>query len=65
MSNNFDYYNRINVDLLRRIPLYSKNILEVGCGAGAMGYKFKMRQPNCKYIGVEQSEDAALIAKKG
>ena len=63
MLENFDYFNRINFDLLNRIPLNSKKILEVGCGAGAMALAFKNRCPNCEYIGIEQSPEASLIAK--
>jgi len=64
VSENFDYFNRINFDLLERIPLTSKKILEVGCGAGAMAMAFKHRCPNCEYIGIEQSPEACLTAKE-
>ena len=63
MSDNFEYYNRINCDLLDRIPLTSKKILEVGCGSGAMAMAFKNRCPDCEYIGIEQSSEAANIAQ--
>ena len=64
MPQEFDYYNRINRDILDRIPLNSKKILEVGCGSGAMALAFKNRCPACEYIGIEQSSEAADLAKR-
>jgi SAM-dependent methyltransferase len=56
------YYDRVNPDLLRRIPVNARTVLEVGCGAGALGVAFKAIQPEVVYVGLEQVEEAAALA---
>lgn len=56
------YYDRVNPDLLHRIPVTARTVLEVGCGAGALGAAFKAIQPEVVYVGLEQVEEAAAVA---
>ncbi len=50
-------------DLLERIPLDAKAVLEFGCGEGALGAALKQRQ-KCRVVGVELDRDAAAKARK-
>lgn len=58
------YYDNVNPELLNMIPLNIGTVLEVGCGAGALGRDYKLRNQLCRYIGVELFVDAANIAKQ-
>jgi glycosyltransferase involved in cell wall biosynthesis/SAM-dependent methyltransferase len=62
MSNPPGYYERVNPDLLQRIPVTARAVLEVGCGAGALGAAFKAINPSCVYVGLEQEDAAAAMA---
>lgn len=50
-------------DLLQRIPLSSRSILEVGCGEGELGAAFKHYSPSCRVVGIERDPELAAIAK--
>ena len=47
------YYSNVNQDLLARIPLTARSVLEFGCGAGSLGAAYKLRNPSAQYFGVE------------
>jgi len=49
-------------DLLARIPLSARTILDIGCGQGELAAAFKRRSPNTRIYGLESSPDAAAIA---
>lgn len=58
------YYEQANPDLLMRIPVTAKAVLEVGCGTGALGQAYKQINPAVTYIGVELMAGPAAEAKE-
>lgn len=52
-----------NPDLLSRIPLSARVVVDVGCGTGALGAAFKRRNPTVRYIGIERDAAAATVAR--
>ena len=56
------YPDAANPDLLERIPLDAKIVLDVGCGNGALGAEYKRRNPAVLYLGIDADADAARIA---
>ena len=61
-ENDPSYYDNINPDLLGAIPGNAEVVLEVGCGAGRLGYEYKRLNPQCRYYGIEIVPKAAAIA---
>ena len=59
---NQSYYRNVNPDLLDRIPLNAQAVVEVGCGTGALGGAYKLRNPQARYIGVEAMSEPAAQA---
>jgi 2-polyprenyl-3-methyl-5-hydroxy-6-metoxy-1,4-benzoquinol methylase len=57
-----DYYNRINLDLLSAIKPNRARVLEIGCGAGALGAKYKEKNPTNEWWGIELDTAAAQHA---
>jgi len=47
------YYEQANPDLLYRIPVNAGVVLEVGCGAGALGAAYKALNPDAIVVGLE------------
>jgi 2-polyprenyl-3-methyl-5-hydroxy-6-metoxy-1,4-benzoquinol methylase len=64
MSDTLQPTNRgaFNPDLLARIPLTAKAVLELGCGDGALGARFKAFNPDVHWSGIERRPGAAARA---
>lgn len=54
-------YSGTRPDLQRLVPLSAKAILDVGCGAGAMGMVLSQRQ-GCRIEGIEPHPDLSQLA---
>jgi SAM-dependent methyltransferase len=53
---------QLNPDLLERIPLDARIVLDVGCATGALGAEYKRRNPVVQFLGIEPDRAAAGIA---
>jgi SAM-dependent methyltransferase len=56
------YGAQANPDLLSRIPLDARMVLDVGCGAGGLGAAFRLRNPATRLIGIEPDATLAEAA---
>ncbi len=56
------YADAANPDLVVRIPLTARSVLDVGCGTAALGAEYKARNPAARYLGIELDTEAARIA---
>ena len=57
-----DPADAFNHDLLSRIPLAARAILDVGCGTGALLAAHRPRNPAARLLGIEQDPEQADIA---
>lgn len=57
------YPDFANPELLEKLPLTAKTVLDVGCAQGALGANYLRRNPNCRYLGIDVDEDAAAQAR--
>jgi 2-polyprenyl-3-methyl-5-hydroxy-6-metoxy-1,4-benzoquinol methylase len=56
------YYANPRADVLRHVPRHARSVLDVGCGAGALGAGIKRRQP-ARVVGVEYVAEQAACAR--
>lgn len=49
-------------ELLGRIPLTARCLLDVGCGEGLLGQAYLRRNPGARYLGLEPSRQARELA---
>ncbi len=56
-------YRKERGEVIDRIPAGANRILDLGCGAGAMGRGIRTRWGDVKLIGIEKDEDRAIEAK--
>ena len=57
------YPDFANPELLEKIPLTARTIMDVGCAQGALGADYLRRNPACRVLGIEQDEAAAAHAR--
>ena len=57
------YHDNPRPEIVERIGVEPKCLLEVGCGSGATGKLVKERYPGCRVIGVESNAQAAEVAR--
>jgi SAM-dependent methyltransferase len=56
------YVDAPNQDLLDRIPLDARVVLDVGCSTGALGAAYRRLNPRARVLGIEIDPGAAAIA---
>ena len=56
------YPDHANNDLLERIPLSARIVLDVGCNTGALGAAFRRLSPRALLLGIENNPPAAELA---
>jgi 2-polyprenyl-3-methyl-5-hydroxy-6-metoxy-1,4-benzoquinol methylase/glycosyltransferase involved in cell wall biosynthesis len=52
------YPDYANPELLEKIPLAAKTVLDVGCAQGALGAAYLRRNPNARFLGIELDAEA-------
>lgn len=51
------------VDLLNRIPLSARVVMDVGCGRGDLCGAYRRMNPTARLLGIEPDPDAAAVAR--
>ncbi|HVC62182.1 MAG TPA: methyltransferase [Acetobacteraceae bacterium] len=51
-----------NPDLLERIPLSARVVLDVGCGTASLSAAYRKRNPRARLLGIDRDPDVAAIA---
>ena len=49
----------LNNDLLERIPLSARMVLDVGCNTGALGVQYRRLNPRARLYGIDKDSEAA------
>ena len=57
------YYHHARPEILQLVPQDAATILDIGCGAGALGHALKQRQ-SCHVTGVELVPQVATVASE-
>jgi SAM-dependent methyltransferase len=58
------YHDNPRTEVVDRLGIVPKCLLEIGCGSGATGRLVKERFPGCRVIGVESNARAAEVARQ-
>ncbi len=61
MSN---YPDAANPDIVDRIPLAARAVLDVGCATGALAAEYLRRNPAAMMVGIERDPQAAAVARQ-
>ena len=51
-------------DLLNRIPLYARTILDIGCGDGTLAAAYRQMNPKARLLGIDADPIAAELARQ-
>jgi SAM-dependent methyltransferase len=51
-----------NPDLLERIPLTARVVLDVGCGSAALSDAYRKRNPRARLLGIDKDPNVASVA---
>ena len=51
-----------NPDLLERIPLSARVVLDVGCGSASLAAAYRKRNPRARLLGIDMDADVAALA---
>jgi SAM-dependent methyltransferase len=54
----------LNLDLLQRIPLSARTVLDVGCGAGGFLRAYRRANPKARLLGIDRDPEAAAQAAR-
>jgi SAM-dependent methyltransferase len=57
-----NYPDAYNPDIMSKIPLNARTVLDVGCGAGALAVEYRRRNPVVTWFGIEKDAEAASVA---
>lgn len=58
------YPDAANPDLLDRIPLSARTVLDVGCGAASLAAGYRRRNPRARLLGIEDDPAVAALATR-
>ncbi len=56
------YPDYANPDLLEKMPLSARTVLDVGCAQGALGAAYLRRNPAARFLGIDSDPAAAKVA---
>ena len=56
------YPDIANTELLTRIPLSARVVLDVGCATGALGAAYRRFNPRARLLGIDSNPEAASLA---
>jgi SAM-dependent methyltransferase len=58
------YPDFANPELLEKIPLSARTVLDIGCAEGALGADYLRRNPKARVLGIELNPEAAAHARE-